>query len=485
MSISESNLRRELREHFGFDEFRPSQEAIIRRVLDGGHALSLMPTGMGKSLCFQLPALILPDLTLVISPLIALMKDQVDGLVRRGIDAAFINSSLGKRERLERYANLAAGRYKLLYVSPERFRKEEFRKAIRKRSVSLLALDEAHCVSQWGHDFRPDYSRIYEFREFLGNPPVIALTATASRRVQQDVIARIGLTEEEMRIFDEGIRRPNLRLVVRDALDESEKFDLLTENIKEERGPFIIYFSLIKNLEKFADFLDTRKLSYLKYHGKLAPGARRAVQKEFLARDSVLMLATNAFGMGVDKPNIRRIAHAEIPDSLESYYQEIGRAGRDGQPAECLLVYNQADLAVQMDFLTWKNPDAKFIRRVYSALEAAGEGLPSWNYADLQEKVVYKNKGDHRLQTVLSLLERHGATEGDPEMGGLRLVGPLPPELVDPESIRAKMENDRERLTEMLRYVKSEGCRRMLLHEYFGARDEGPCGNCDRCGEGE
>ena len=226
MKNNEETIYRILRETYGADEFRPSQKDIILRTLEGEHSMVLMPTGMGKSLCYQLPALVFEGLTIVISPLIALMKDQVDQLKKLGIDASFVNSSLGKGERETRYSNIRHGKYKLLYVSPERFRKKGFLDAIKHREISLLALDEAHCVSQWGNDFRPDYSRIWEFRKIIGDPVTIALTATATVDVQRDIIEKSGIPESEIKIFNEGICRPNLSLEVFDVIDEEEKYNI-------------------------------------------------------------------------------------------------------------------------------------------------------------------------------------------------------------------------------------------------------------------
>ncbi len=480
MNPGEEKIYRVLHDTFGADEFRPSQKEVILRTLEGEHSLVLMPTGMGKSLCYQLPALIFSGLTIVISPLIALMKDQVDQLKRLGIDASFVNSSLGKGERETRYSNIRRGRYKILYVSPERFRKKGFLDAIGHREVSLLALDEAHCVSQWGNDFRPDYSRISEFRNIIGNPVTLALTATATVNVQNDIIERSGIPSGEMKIFNEGICRPNLSLEVFDVIDEQEKYDIMLEQISGCEGTVVVYFSLIKSIERFAEWLDMRKVRYMIYHGRLAPEKRRRIQREFMDARKTLMLATNAFGMGIDKPDIRMIIHAEIPDSIESYYQEIGRGGRDGKSTRCILLYGQDDLAVQISFLQWKNPDVIFIRNVYSLLKNLGEHVNSYEYEDLQEKVVHKQRDDHRLQTVLNLFDMYGITEGAIETKNLKLTDELRDELLDEIFIRTKMERDRQRLIDMVNYAKSSRCRREIIYQYFGMGFN-ECGNCDNC----
>ena len=325
---------------FGHDQFRGSQRQIIDRVLADQHALVIMPTGMGKSLCYQIPAIsdwpgkppiaTSQDIVLVLSPLIALMKDQVDALRRRGIEAAYINSSLRAEDRRERYDQVARGEFRLLYVTPERFRKQEFLEVLGKRNVRLLVVDEAHCISQWGHDFRPDYTRLSEFRAILGNPTTIALTATATPPVQQDIVRQLGLEPSDVQLFHEGIDRPNLQLLVHEVHSADQKYEHMERVIADpmiRTGATIIYFTLIRTLMEFSDRMREDRIHHVVYHGDLDRRARRQIQDDFMHGSSSLVLATNAFGMGIDKADIRMVMHADVPGSLESYYQEIGRAG--------------------------------------------------------------------------------------------------------------------------------------------------------------
>ncbi|MEK7358264.1 MAG: RecQ family ATP-dependent DNA helicase, partial [Bdellovibrionota bacterium] len=319
----QSRARTILNGIFGFSEYRGEQGSVIAALLGGRSSLLLMPTGMGKSLCYQLPARLFAEeglgLTLVISPLIALMKDQVDAALSKRLKAAFINSSLTGEERAARYRRLAAGEYELLYVTPERFRIPEFREALAKNRIALLAVDEAHCISSWGHDFRPDYSRLGEIRESLGRPLTLALTATATPQVQTDILSQLGLADAE--IFNSGVARPNLALSVTDVHGLDEKVRAFVAFRHLTPGPAIVYFSLISTLRKFSDEISRLGIAHLTYHGQMHDKDRKRTQEAFLASEDGVILATPAFGLGVDKENVRMVMHAEVPGSVEAYYQ--------------------------------------------------------------------------------------------------------------------------------------------------------------------
>lgn len=470
-------LRSILRERFALDSLYPIQQRVIERLIAGKHALVVLPTGGGKSLCYQLPAIALPPtptgpgVTLVFSPLIALMEDQVRALRRKGIDASFINSTLDRRTRDKRSAELAQGRYKIFYATPERMQKPDFVRAIQAcpGGVKLLAIDEAHCISRWGHDLRPAYQRIGEFRRLLGNPTTIALTATATRAVRDDIRAVLGLDEDAMPLFALPLDRPNLALTCEEVWDDDDKGRAIKSLGVRRPGTGIVYFALIKHLEQMADRL-RRELpdrQVVLYHGRLDPRDKRRILKRFIDAtpdDNLLLCATNAFGMGVDKPDIRFIAHAEIPGSVEAYFQEVGRAGRDGEPSECLLLYAQADLLIQQRFIEWANPTPDELMEASVLLERR-------RHADVDEdelrvELFGKGQGEGMAQHLMITLEKLGVLEATGMPGRARFVRALRDDELDPEEIAAKRQRDLERLYEMVKLTRSEDLWRFVL-DYF------------------
>jgi ATP-dependent DNA helicase RecQ len=402
-----SRAREALLKHFGFTDFREGQAEVIQAVLGGENAVVVMPTGGGKSLCFQLPALMIDGVTLVVSPLIALMKDQVDQLAARGIPTTFINSSLSYGEVNRRLSEIRRGIHKLVYIAPERFRSEAFTETIAEVKVKLFAIDEAHCISHWGHDFRPDYLRLREAAERLGAPQIIALTATATPQVRADISEQLGLTDP--RVFVAGFDRPNLALRVLHVQTEKEKIATLKELIARSTGSGIIYAATRKSVEQVTAKLKIAGLSAEAYHGGMDEGERTRAQESFMRGDTKAIVATNAFGMGIDKPDIRFVAHFHIPGSIEAYYQEVGRAGRDRLDADCVMLFNYADTRTQQFFIEGSHPPPDLIGRVYMDIATGGAGKTDKTARDIAERLKIKN--EMSVYSALVLLEKAGHIE--------------------------------------------------------------------------
>jgi ATP-dependent DNA helicase RecQ len=481
MQLTDSDLRAALRKHFGHDDFRGAQLPMIRAVLEGRDVLFTLPTGGGKSLVYQLPAILLDGLTLVVSPLIALMKDQVDGLRKLGVRAAEVNSAVSPKDRRKRLRLAQDGELDLLFITPERFRSPSFLEALGGLNVTRLAVDEAHCISHWGHDFRPDYHRLGIYRKLLVSPPTIALTATATPDVAEDICQSLELADPV--IHRGGIERENLFLGATQVFLAEEKIPLLADRISSMRGPGIVYSALIRDLEHLHEELRRRGIHSLVYHGKLSTHERKRMQERFMASDSEVVLATNAFGMGVDKSNIRFVLHAQIPRTLEAWAQEVGRAGRDGAPSLCELIYFEEDVAIQQNFINWANPSREYLVGVYEVLRGWGERLQAKDLDDLRDELLIKNRGDNRVSICLKWLEVLGVTEGSFEGHNLRLVTELDldelPEFVGSEG---KLRSDLEGLLGMVRFAGGTECRRVSLNRHFGLPlEDETCGACDVC----
>ena len=374
MSSTMPHARSVLKHYFGYDDFRAGQVDVIASVLSRRDTLGVLPTGGGKSLCYQVPALVFPGLTIVISPLISLMKDQVDRLRQRGVAATLLNSTLGGGEVSRRLSDVALGRMKLLYVAPERFEAGDLHRALRSCPIALLAVDEAHCISEWGHDFRPSFRRIANVSRTLGAPQMIALTATATPSVREDIARQLGMRTPKVIVG--GFDRENLSYAVRDCTNDDEKDRALLAALKAAPGAAVVYASTRATVERVARQLSRRGVSAVPYHAGLDDRHRHHVQETFMSGAVNAIVATNAFGMGIDKPDVRLVLHYAMPGTLEAYYQEAGRAGRDGKPGRCVLLHAHTDRFTHEYFIRGMYPERTCVERVYAAVQA-GRALPA------------------------------------------------------------------------------------------------------------
>ncbi|HEX7050091.1 MAG TPA: RecQ family ATP-dependent DNA helicase [Longimicrobiales bacterium] len=472
------DARQVLERRFGYPDFRGGQAAAVRAVLAGRDVLVLMPTGGGKSLCYQVPSQLLPGITLVVSPLISLMQDQVDGLAAVGLAATFVNSTLTPGDADARLRAVEEGRVRLLYVAPERFGSARFRQWLERVDVSLLAVDEAHCISQWGHDFRPAYLELGRVREAIG-APVIALTATATPEVRRDVIDQLRLKEPVVVV--RGFDRPNLSWHAVRARNDEEKDRALLSLVRRRRpGVTVVYASTRRAVDALTDFLNRAGVAAVGYHAGIRGEERRRLQDAFMAEEVRTVVATNAFGMGIDKPNVRLVAHYHLPASLEAYYQEAGRAGRDGESADCVLIHAAGDRSIHAFLLEQGHPGRGVVEAVYRAARA-GAGPDGRVSASDIARAARGAAGERQVESALRILEgagvlrRSGAATG---AAWLRLIATA--NRIERDLGGADQGAERTLLRRLWRRVGPdrlyEGLRipRRLLAEIAGAPDSAP-----------
>ncbi len=461
-----------LREVFGYGEFLPGQAEVLTSVLAGRDTLAVLPTGGGKSVCFQLPALLLDGLTIVVSPLLALMKDQVDALTQNGVPAAAVNSTVPREEQAEILRQAAAGELRLIYVAPERFADGRFLAALRGVRIALLAIDEAHCISQWGHDFRPSYRDLGGARALLGGPPIVALTATADPRVRDDIVERLQLRDPDVSVA--GFDRPNLRFHAIRVRSQKEKLDQIAELLGAlGESSAIVYCATRKRVESLTAGLQARRIRCARYHAGLPDEDRARAQNAF-ARDSLrIIVATNAFGLGIDKPDVRLVVHHDLPESIEAYYQEAGRAGRDGAPAECVLYFAPRDRGLREFFIDRGHPPPATVLEVYKALvRHRGDRALVRDLLDEEEAI-----GVHAA--VQALVDSDIVARQGPFAWALRPDGEDDIDLAGLEAHRA---HATAKLDAMQAFAQSATCLRARVLDYFGeAGYPRACGNCGPC----
>jgi ATP-dependent DNA helicase RecQ len=469
-------VNRVAQELSGYEQLRPGQEEAITAVLHGPDTLAVMPTGSGKSAIYQIAGALIPGATIVVSPLIALQRDQVEAIA--GMDAgraALVNSALPASERTEALDEFAEGAAEFLFLAPEQFANEETFARVQASKPSLFVVDEAHCISEWGHDFRPEYLRLGAVIEALGRPRVLALTATASQPVRQEIVKRLGMREP--RIVVRGFDRPNIRLAVEGFSDEEDKREALIAHVIDAPKPGIVYAATRKHAEELAAALVEHGVDAVAYHAGMAAGERTRVQEAFMSDAAEVIVATTAFGMGVDKLNVRFVYHLDVSESVDAYYQEIGRAGRDGEPAEAILFYRPEDLNLRRFLAASGRVDADQMARVAEAVQDAAGPLrvdEIGDEADLSQT---------KVAIALNRLEDVGAVDVLPSGEVVTNANGAMAETVEEaaeaqENLRAFA---RSRIEMMRGYADMTDCRREYILNYFGEVYAPPCDNCDNC----
>ena len=474
-------VERVARKELGFKSLRPGQEEAVQSLLDGRDTLVVQPTGSGKSAIYQAAGLLLEGATVIVSPLIALQKDQADAIEMQphSADVALINSSQPAAKMREAFDKVVEGNVEFIFLAPEQLRKEETLEKLKEAEPSLFVIDEAHCISEWGHDFRPDYLNLGKAIDYLGRPTVLAMTATATLDVRDEIIARLGLHDPA--VFVRGFDRPNIHLRVDHVQTEEEKFESLIKRVRWADKPGIVYVGTRKNAEAVVAALQEQSVEAIFYHAGLKAADREAIHERFMSGQAEVIVATNAFGMGVDKSDIRFVYHFDIVDSLDSYYQEIGRAGRDGEPAEAVLFYRPQNLGLRKFQSAAGKLETHKIEQVADLIDSESGPLDP---AGIAEKT---DLSARKVTSMISRLEDVGALrvqdDGAVQLSdGVDAAEAAKAAALAQERLKGAK---RDRLEQMQRYAELSTCRREFLLRYFGDPFSGPCGNCDNDGPGE
>ncbi len=473
--FSKKKANRILKESFGHETFRQGQLEVLKHLAQGKDSLVVMPTGRGKSLCYQVPAICAEGTALVVSPLISLMKDQVDALRAKGICARALNSSLSPQEAREVIEELKSNELDILYIAPERFKNPRFLEALADCKFSFFAIDEAHCISKWGHDFRVDYRRLGEIREML-NVPTVALTATATSDVQKDIVEQLKMSDCFKIVT--GFDRPNLEYDIRWFKDNKTKemsFTCYMRQALTTDGSGIIYVGTKDNTAKFARLAnEIQKGSCASYHGGMRPKDRKKVQEDFLSGKKKWVVATNAFGMGIDKADVRHVVHAGLPGSVEAWYQEVGRAGRDDKPAKCVTFFSGVDESLQWFFVRMANPPRHIFTNLWDVLWSFRQQVLSMTYSEIYDMYTSWYGGadnDGSVFTALRVMKKAGAIDPKSPRGQIIFAEPEKTSIenyVDFKKVKAKYDMDAGRLRTMIEFAKGTGPIRDRVLAYFG-----------------